>query len=319
MNNNIPTVSVFMMAYNHEKYIAQALDSVLMQNVNFVYDIVIGEDCSTDNTRSILLPYKEKHPEKIKLLLHEKNIGAAKNQIEVLENCTGKYIAMLEGDDYWTDPYKLQKQVDFLEANEDFAICHHNMQVIYEDEPEKNRVSNLPEQKEVTTIEDLAKGNYIYTASCVFRRYDYELPEWFNKSPVGDYVLHLLNARYGKIKYLKDVMGVYRVHKGGLWGNTNHLQKLPKWVKMYDLLIGYFDKNISNIMLKAQSKYLISYVSLVLKANSRYEFENYFPKCFSIIPIEYEKKIIELKKSKSYKMGNIFLKPLSIIKKWIKK
>lgn len=113
MDSNRITVTIISLTYNHEKYIAQALESILMQKVNFTYEIVVGEDCSKDRTREILIQYAEKHPDKFHLLLHEKNIGAAKNQNKVFENCKGKYIAMLEGDDYWTDPYKLQKQVDF--------------------------------------------------------------------------------------------------------------------------------------------------------------------------------------------------------------
>ena len=112
-------VSVFMITYNHEKYIAEALDSILMQKTDFDFDIVIGEDCSTDATRRIVLEYSRKYPDKIKLLLHNVNVGFISNMMYVLEACTGKYVAMCEGDDYWTDPFKLQKQVDFLEASLD--------------------------------------------------------------------------------------------------------------------------------------------------------------------------------------------------------
>lgn len=115
--NKKPLVSVWMITYNHEKFIAQAIDSVIMQKTNFDYEIVIGEDCSTDRTREIVLEYKAKHPDKFKLLLQEKNVGMMQNFIVTLKTCNGKYIALLEGDDYWTDPLKLQKQVDFLQAN----------------------------------------------------------------------------------------------------------------------------------------------------------------------------------------------------------
>ena len=101
---NAPLVSVFMMTYNHEKYISEAIEGVLMQNTNFDFDIVIGEDCSTDNTRQIILDYQRKYPGKFKLLLHKENIGAMANQMAVLQACSGKYIAMCEGDDYWIDP-----------------------------------------------------------------------------------------------------------------------------------------------------------------------------------------------------------------------
>ncbi len=122
-----------MLVYNHEKYIATALNSILMQNVHFDYDIVVGEDCSTDNTRKILLEYKKKYPDKFKLILHNKNVGAINNQNITMKNCTGKYIACLEGDDYWSDPNKLQKQIDFLEANPEFSFCFHNAYVYDED------------------------------------------------------------------------------------------------------------------------------------------------------------------------------------------
>src|SRR3712207_1086613 len=100
-------VSVLMLAYNHEKFIAQALDSALMQQVNFDYEIVIGEDCSTDNTRDILIRYQKEYPHRIRLLLPEKNLGMHDNLIQTFKACRGDYIAFLEGDDYWTSPNKL--------------------------------------------------------------------------------------------------------------------------------------------------------------------------------------------------------------------
>ena len=123
-------VSVFMITYNHEKYIAEALDSILMQKTDFDFDIVIGEDCSTDATRRIVLEYSRKYPDKIKLLLHNVNVGFISNMMYVLEACTGKYVAMCEGDDYWTDPFKLQKQVDFLEANKEYMLATHGYRIV---------------------------------------------------------------------------------------------------------------------------------------------------------------------------------------------
>lgn len=123
-------VSVFMITYNHEKYIAEALDSILMQKTDFDFDIVIGEDCSTDATRRIVLEYSRKYPDKIKLLLHNVNVGFISNLMYVLEACTGKYVAMCEGDDYWTDPFKLQKQVDFLEANKEYILATHGYRMV---------------------------------------------------------------------------------------------------------------------------------------------------------------------------------------------
>lgn len=234
------TVSVFVLAYNHEKFIVQTIEGILLQKTDFDIEIVIGEDCSTDKTRNIILDYAREHPNKFKLILHKKNIGAANNQMFVLNACNGKYIAMCEGDDYWTDPLKLQKQVDFLEANSDFAICFHRAEIIHEDKSQEPYLSNL-NQKEITTFEDLAFGNYIITASCVFRNDLFnESLNWLQNSPVGDYSLHLLNARYGKIKFFYEPMTVYRIHTGGMWNVQKEEQKLITLLAVLDYCYQHF-------------------------------------------------------------------------------
>jgi len=282
-----------MLTYNHENFIAQAIDGVMMQKTNFNYKLIIGEDCSTDRTREICIEYQNKFPDKIQLLFNEQNIGMMSNFVQTLLACTGKFIALCEGDDYWTDPYKLQKQVDFLEANPDFAICFHNMQIIYENEPEKNRLSNPPEQKEITTIENLANGNYIYTASCVFRKQNYELPEWFYKSPVGDYPLHMLNARFGKIKYLKDVMAVYRVHNGGIWEHNNIDYRLPLTIDVLLLFKDYFDSNINSIIRTNLERKIEQLLSIYSKNQNKLKQIEYIEILLDINPL-YFKNITKL-------------------------
>ena len=122
--NTEPQVSVCMLTYNHEKYIAQAIESVLMQKTDFDYELVIGEDCSVDKTREIVKKFQLKCPNIIKPIYHERNVGASRNCFEfVLPACKGKYIALLEGDDYWIDSLKLQKQIDVFEANSHIALC----------------------------------------------------------------------------------------------------------------------------------------------------------------------------------------------------
>ena len=119
-------LSVRLITYNHEKYIRQAIDSILAQKVNFTWDIVIADDFSTDSTRSILIEYEKKYPNLIKLILQKENVGPARNFVDLISFKTSSYIAYIEGDDYWTDSLKLQKQVDFLEKNIDYSICFHN-------------------------------------------------------------------------------------------------------------------------------------------------------------------------------------------------
>ncbi|MBX6362195.1 MAG: glycosyltransferase, partial [Acidobacterium ailaaui] len=218
-------VSVLMITYNHERYIAQAIDSVLMQKTNFDYEIVIGEDCSTDRTREIVIEYKAKYPDKINLLLREKNVGMIPNFIDTLKACTGKYIALLEGDDYWTDPYKLQRQVDFLEANLAYSSCAHQSFVIYQF-PGKltHYFGNINSDMDLS-INDVLGSRPFHTASLVFRNSILKNSSFPQNITSGDRALYLLCASYGKIRYLSDPMCAYRKHDLGI----------SSWVS-YDLL-----------------------------------------------------------------------------------
>jgi glycosyltransferase involved in cell wall biosynthesis len=225
-------LSVSIVTYNQKKFIEQTIESVLQQQVDFDYEIIIGDDCSTDGTREILLNYQEKYPNLIKLILHpQKNEGipGKANFVSTIYAAKGKYIAMLDGDDYWIDPFKLQKQVDFLEANPDFAICFHPVKTVYENEDREPEITNK-NQAAIMTFEDLALNNFIYAVSCVFRNNSLKFPEWFDSMPAGDYPFHLLNAQYGKIGFINEVMAVYRVHKGGFWSTRNLAELNAKWI-----------------------------------------------------------------------------------------
>lgn len=239
-------VSVCMITYNHGNYIREAIEGVLKQKTDFAIELVIGEDFSTDNTRIICQEYTAKHPDIIRLLSSVKNLGMMPNFIRTTEACTGKYIALCDGDDYWTDSYKLKKQVDFLETNEDFAICHHNMQVVYDNEIREPHLSNNSQQKEVSTIEDLARMYFIYTASSIFRNgLIKKWPDFIYQSSLGDYLLYMLIAQYGKIRYFPDVMGVYRVHENGIWSKLPENIKSENQLNLLSELMNYFKTNES--------------------------------------------------------------------------
>lgn len=246
---NEPLVSVCMISYNHRAFISQAIEGVLMQETNFPIELVIGEDCSTDGTREICLEYQQKYPNIIRVLPRNKNLGMMPNFIDTFENSKGKYIALCEGDDYWTVPLKLQKQVNFLEANPDFAICFHRVKKVYEEES-RETLSN-ENQKEISEFEDLALENYIHTPSCVFRNGLFKgFPDWFYQSPVGDWVLHLLNAQHGKIKFLEDVMAVYRIHNNGVWSMKDPIETYVKWIRVAEKCRQYFYPRASNIFMQ---------------------------------------------------------------------
>jgi glycosyltransferase involved in cell wall biosynthesis/RimJ/RimL family protein N-acetyltransferase len=218
-----PIVSVFVMVYNHEIFLADCLDGLLMQKCNFNFDIVVGEDCSVDNSREILLDYQNKYPGKFKLLLHKNNIGANQNQLEVLKNCKGKYIAFCEGDDYWTDPLKLQKQVDFLEGNPDYSMCcggYISNNVISKEQNTHiiNRsASDSGNQCGFTfTLNDTRKLWITKTLTSMFRKsaFDFAVLDKYKHLRDVHLFYHLLVGKKGF--YFKSVFGLYNIHLGGV-------------------------------------------------------------------------------------------------------
>jgi glycosyltransferase involved in cell wall biosynthesis len=228
--NTCVKVSVLMLSYNQEEFIAQAIDSALNQQVDFYYEIVVGDDCSTDNTRGVLLDYQQKHSDRIRLLLHKQNLGflGKKNLTETFKDCQGEYIAILEGDDFWTSPDKLQKQADFLDNQQNCAACYHDVTILNENGSQE-QWPYPGFQKKIYTLDDLLGGNFIPTCSVMFRNGLFaEFPQWFFQSPMGDWPLHILNAHYGDIGFIDEVMGVYRIHSGGIWSSKNQVDTLHK-------------------------------------------------------------------------------------------
>ncbi|WP_261989925.1 glycosyltransferase [Hymenobacter puniceus] len=223
-------LSVCCITYNHEKFLAQAIESVLMQETDFPVELVIGEDCSTDATRQIALDYQKRYPDRIRLLLPETNLGVMGNFLGTLEACTGTYIALLEGDDYWTDPHKLQRQVDILKRHSNCTTCIHDAEEFMDNNSIPPRLFSekfsgvLPATEHEFTQGDIAlHGWFIPTASMVFRRTAlFPIPAWVKDAFSGDYSLHLLLTRTGNIYYLPDVMSRYRLHAGGIMSATQN-------------------------------------------------------------------------------------------------
>ena len=221
-----PKVSVCIPTYNHEKFIHQTFEGILMQKTSFEIEIVIGDDASTDNAPQIIEEYAKQHPTLIKAFIHKENQGpkapkefaGRNNVLMLLKACKGDYVAFCEGDDYWTDPLKLQKQVDFMEANPDYMICHHNMQVIYEDHSPEH-FFNDTNQKIESTIKDILEDRwFMATASVLFRNHfrENDFVDWHSQAAAGDWALMIQLAAIGKIHYIPEAMGVYRKHNAGL-------------------------------------------------------------------------------------------------------
>lgn len=215
-------VSVIVHTYNHENFIRQTLDSILNQQVNFEFEVIVGDDASPDSTPRIIQEYQQKFPNIIKSLLHSRNLGGygKGNTLATLAVCQGKYIAAMDGDDYWTNPLKLQKQVDFLDVNPDFVACFHNALIHFEDGSHPDSYVNNETQKKVTTIEDLVEEDevwYMATSAVMFRNgIIKEYPQWFHNSKSGDIPRYILLGKHGKFFYINEVMSVYRKNGGGM-------------------------------------------------------------------------------------------------------
>ncbi len=251
MNNfdNDIMVSINCITYNHEKYIKEALEGFLMQKTNFKYEILIHDDASTDNTANIIKKYEKKHPNIIKPIYQKENQYSKGIKINFEFNykrSKGKYIALCEGDDYWTDPYKLQKQVDFLETHKEFSMCFHSVEKIDEDGNVLNYKlwPNNTRTKEIITLKDILKGNYLATASIVFRNNLINYDDYENLSRnlfFGDWVFQVLVAIKGPIYFINENMGVYRITNKGVTKSTDTLKKLEDILEFYKRLEKYFD------------------------------------------------------------------------------
>jgi glycosyltransferase involved in cell wall biosynthesis len=210
-----------MLTYNQEHFIGQTIESILMQRTNFTYQLVIGEDFSTDSTLVICIKFAEQFPDKIKLLPSlGKNIGLIANYMRTIKECDGKYIAICDGDDYWIDEYKLQKQVDFLENNPDYSVVYTNYSRLFPNGSFKKAVL-LSYQKE-TSFEELIDNNFIPSVTVIFKNLQLKesIPNWIGNHFYGDWATYLwVLKNSGKIYFMDEVTAVYRVQIG-----VSHLQ-----------------------------------------------------------------------------------------------
>jgi glycosyltransferase involved in cell wall biosynthesis len=230
VNKVNPLVSVIVQTYQHAPFIAQCLESIIMQQTNFPFEIIVGEDESSDGTREICKRFAEKYPDKIRLFLRSRKDviyfnGSPTGKYNFSQNmktARGEYIAECEGDDYWTDPLKLRKQFDFMEKNKDLTLCFHAAENIFKDS-KSNFIQRASDKTTFFTIKDVIVkgGGFIPTASIFFRSsYVQKLPEWFYTSIVGDYPLAIFLSLDSKVAYINEVMSVYRRGMDGAWSGS---------------------------------------------------------------------------------------------------
>jgi len=208
-----PKVSICTITYNHQQYIADALDSFLQQRTNFPFEIVIGDDGSKDDTERICREYASRYPGKIRYQRREPNMGMMPNMIQTMEECEGKYIAICEGDDFWSDPDKLQLQHDFMEAHPDYSLCCHLHSVLAKGKLMTMHKELDVDEKEVTA-EEYMRDPFFHTTSYFFRKdsMPQPFPSWYRNVLAGDHFLVLLLSQNGKIGCLNKRMSVFRNH-----------------------------------------------------------------------------------------------------------
>ena len=269
------TVSVIMNTYNHAAYIEEAIRGVVIQKCDFNIELIIVNDYSTDTTDEVIkdLLRKLSIPNNI-IVIYEhtrENMGPNPNYIWALKKAQGKYIANCEGDDYWTDPLKLQKQVDFLEGNLEFGICFHRANLLKEDGAiSLHPVPEISNNGEFVYADLLKYHNFISTASVLFRNSErFDIPRSLNKTPFGDLGLYLIVTRGNRIKCLDEVMSVYRIHEKGAYSKLNSVEKSLQYLSFYSIVYPLLNKDEQNIVKRKREK-LIKKLSKLKYPNSNW-------------------------------------------------
>jgi glycosyltransferase involved in cell wall biosynthesis len=336
-----PKVSVVTVSYNQEKYIAQAIESIMSQRTNFDFELIVADDASTDRTPRIVQDLANKYPIKIKPILRKKNLGVAANFNETMREAKGLYIALCEGDDYWTDTNKLQIQADMLDSNPDMTLCFHQVRVFFEHGEQEDYI--YPKRKTKYDTVKLLEENFIQTNSVMYRKRDYKnLPN--NILPI-DWYLHLYHAQHGSIGFIPKVMSDYRRHAGGVWWNSYadiskiwekygnmHLNLFLELLKLFkdnreykSIIFGHTNKILSSIIssnkkardliLHDTPEYVIEYVfkqnELLQKSQKDLESESHLNQEYKTQLIQKQayierlySELSEIKASRVWKMRN---------------
>lgn len=245
-----PKVSICCITYNHEQFISQALDSFLMQETDFPFEIVIGDDCSTDNTPRIIEQYRQKYPDIIRVLERKKNLGSEINFVKTIEACRGEYVALCEGDDFWTDPKKIQKQVEILNKELDCSIITTKYSIVNSYGNKATEVNIFPELKENSELvikkENIFSPYVFKTLTVMFRKRKLN-NLIFGEKKCGDVMLvaDLLTNGFGI--YLNSDTASYRIHDGGIYSMKNDLDRSIIEFNRSQAMSKYFKNNYNTI------------------------------------------------------------------------
>ncbi|WP_268225679.1 glycosyltransferase [Sinomicrobium oceani] len=249
-------LSVCIFTYNHQAYIAETIEGALRQKTNFEFEIVVGEDCSTDGTRQIVEQYEKCYPQKVRAIYNKTNLGMMSNNSNTILQCKGDYIALLDGDDYWIDDKKLQNQVEFMDNNPKYSFCFHDGKILGKDGVLLDETCCGYMSKEEVKFEDVIFDVSIPTFSIVFRRNllgGYP-PSWFHTLNAPDRPLFLLLAQKGKGYYFNQCWGVYRLHDNGCWTGQNYQSRWLTHLQIFNTINSYYDQKYDKAFSKAKNK-----------------------------------------------------------------
>lgn len=290
-----------MITYNHAPFIRQAVESVLMQETDFDFEIVIGEDCSTDETRSICRELASTHPDRIRLISRSANIGMHANFFDTYRACRGKYMALVEGDDYWTSRHKLASQAALLDANSECVLCFHQARKVFEQADRDPSLYITEELRPVIPIEDILLGQVIPTCSTMFHNglID-DFPKWWLNVRCVDYPLFVHLGQLGEIRYSPECMADYRLHDGGIHSSLDDSQKMQVVIDLYVEFEKYLPEHLAQVAGITRRQM----IGWVLQKNARLEKDN-----LSLISA-YEN-------SASFRIGHLVATPIRVLKRLI--
>lgn len=282
---NRPKVSVSLITYNHEKYIAACLDSIIKQVTGFEFEIVVSDDCSTDKTPEIIADYALQYPNLIKPILRKTNVGMVKNGIETMKACTGQYIAVMEGDDFWCDEHKLQTQSDYLDKNTDCVICFTNGYIFFEDDPGKTQFFFTNENKPLQKFNQqyFLYNNILIPNNTKMFRSDAQpevFPDWIYSTINWDWVLHVLQSLKGNIGYIDLVTLGYRRHSEAAFALKSETNILLDGIATATQLNKYLGYKYDSI-LKNQWWEYHELAHIYLRQGNWGKFLNYYLKYFA--------------------------------------
>lgn len=281
-----PLVSIVTITYNHEPWISKAIEGVLMQKVGFPIEYIIAEDCSTDGTRKICEQYAQKYPDIIKLLPSDKNYGTVENEHRAFMVAKGKYIATCEGDDYWTDPLKLQKQVEFLEAHPDYSVTFHRYKKYYKttDTYESDGMEFLFPDREVAGVDvttEMFLDKWITQfLTMVYRRESFDLDIALKYKYYRDSHLTYHLLQNGKCYLFSFIGGVYNITGGGIYSSLDKYNMSKKWIAVNEEL---WRKNNDSRLLKPYIDSVQNHIDSFVRDNTyKYKTFPYIIKHFYI-------------------------------------